>query len=109
MTCAVDIVFANCPQVLARKRVKKAAGRARGKDSGVETDMPLENAGEHFALVRRWRARVECASDIGGSIEVLTSRVEQHHVVVGELLTSLWDGTVVNDGSVAIDASDGRE
>ena len=106
---AVQVVEVVVPQEVTGQSVELRAPCALREVAGSQGDVPLHDQREIAFLARREVAQRDGAGDIGRTVEVLGTRVDEQEPVGGDGGVALGSGRVVDNGAVFVESGDGGE
>lgn len=109
VACTMTVIQSIPPEGSASQDVEGVTGGTWGEDGTIQGDMTLEDTGEAGTFTERGSTKMKGTSDVGGPIEILTTRVTEVDGVLGDGGAMTLYGFVVDDGGVGTDTGDGIE
>ncbi len=104
---AVLVIKPGLPEILPRQRIELRTARAVGKARGGNGDVALKHAGETVDMFRRWRANGYRARDVGRTIGILATGIEQEQFALLQCPVALRRYAVMHDSAVGAASGNG--
>mmetsp|Transcript_2345 Transcript_2345/g.6751 ORF Transcript_2345/g.6751 Transcript_2345/m.6751 type:complete len:344 (-) Transcript_2345:21-1052(-) len=110
VACAMAVILSGFPKRLASKDVQNKARNVFGECHTVNTNVTFQNTCVNLLEFISGRAEMPGAGDVGRTVGVLTTRVNQNRIRGIQMSHQLVIfRSVVNNGSIGPDTSNGRK